>query len=205
MGDILPKTGLVVGVVGAGAMGRGIAQVAAVGGMKVLLIDSRPAAVSDAKKNIEKMRLRAAEKGAMDAAQARDAIERIEPINDLKGLAGCHLVIEAIAEDLGLKQNLLIELEGIVSDDCILASNTSSLSITTIASKCQRPQRVVGFHFFNPVPLMKLVEVIDGLRTLPAVGDALMDVGRRMGREPVRVKDAPGFLVNQVGRAYTLE
>jgi 3-hydroxybutyryl-CoA dehydrogenase len=202
---ILPKTGLVLGVVGAGAMGRGIAQVAATGGMKVLLIDSRPEAVSDAKQNIEKMLLRAAEKGAMDATQAREAIARVEPQSDLKGLAGCHLVIEAIAEDLGLKQDLFAQLESIVSDSCILASNTSSLSITTIASKCRRPQRVVGFHFFNPVPLMKLVEVIDGLRTLPAVGDALMDVGRQMGREPVRVKDAPGFLVNQVGRAYTLE
>ncbi|RTL50719.1 MAG: 3-hydroxyacyl-CoA dehydrogenase [Bradyrhizobiaceae bacterium] len=205
MGEILPKTGLVLGVVGAGAMGRGIAQVAATGGMKVLLIDSRPEAVADAKQHIEKMLLRAAEKGAMDAAKAREAIALVEPLNSLNGLAGCHLVIEAIAEDLALKQDLFAQLESIVSDDCILASNTSSLSITTIASKCRRPQRVVGFHFFNPVPLMKLVEVIDGLRTLPCVGDALMDVGRRMGREPVRVKDAPGFLVNQVGRAYTLE
>lgn len=205
MGDILPKTGLVLGVVGAGAMGRGIAQVAASGGMRVLLTDSRPEAISDARQQIEKMLLRAAEKGAMDVADARAAIARIEPLSDLNGLAGCHLVIEAIAEDLGIKQALFAQLEEIVSDDCILASNTSSLSITTIASKCRLPQRVAGFHFFNPVPLMKLVEVIDGLRTLSSVGDALMDVGRQMGREPVRVKDAPGFLVNQVGRAYTLE
>lgn len=186
-------------------MGRGIAQVAASGGMQVLLTDSRPEAVSDARQQIEKMILRAAEKGTMDAAEARAAIARIEPLNDLSGLAKCHLVIEAIVEDLGVKQALFAQLEDVVSEDCVLASNTSSLSITTIAAKCRRPERVVGFHFFNPVPLMKLVEVIDGLQTRPSIGDALMDIGRQMGREPVRVKDAPGFLVNQVGRAYTLE
>jgi len=114
-------------------------------------------------------------------------------------------VIEAVVENLEVKQALLDRLERIVTERCIIASNTSSLSITTIASKCHRPERVAGFHFFNPVPLMKLVEVIDGLQTDPAVGDVLMEVGRRMGREPVRIKDAPGFLVNQVGRAYTLE
>ncbi len=201
----LPKTDLMLGVVGAGAMGRGIAQVAATSGMTVLLFDSRPEAASEARQYIEKMLARAVEKNTLSAIDAQAAVARIRPIASLAEFAACHLVIEAVIENLRVKQDLFAELEGIVSDDCILASNTSSLSITTIAARSRRPQRIVGFHFFNPVPLMKLVEVIDGLQTMPAVGDALMEVGRRMGREPVRVKDAPGFLVNQVGRAYTLE
>lgn len=201
----LPKTDLVMGVVGAGAMGRGIAQVAATGGMTVLLFDSRPEAAGEARQYVEKMLARAVEKNTLSVAEAQAAVGRIRTVANLAGFTSCQLVIEAVIENLKVKQELFAELEGIVSDDCILASNTSSLSITTIAARSRRPQRIVGFHFFNPVPLMKLVEVIDGLQTTPAVGDALMDVGRRMGREPVRVKDAPGFLVNQVGRAYTLE
>jgi 3-hydroxybutyryl-CoA dehydrogenase len=115
------------------------------------------------------------------------------------------VVIEVIVENLEAKQKLFAELEAVVAPDCILATNTSSLSVTTIASKLKTPQRFAGFHFFNPVPLMKLVEVIDGLQTEDWVGEALMAVGRRMTREPVRLKDAPGFLVNQVGRGFTLE
>ena len=205
MESILPKEGLVIGVIGAGAMGRGIAQVAATGGMTVLLTDSRPEAVADAVKSIEKALARLKEKGTLEQGAMDQALARIKPVQNVEQLSECRLVIEAVIEKLDVKQALLAQLEGIVSDDCIIASNTSSLSITTIASKCSHPERVAGFHFFNPVPAMKLVEVIDGLQTLPAVGDALMDVGRRMGREPVRIKDAPGFLVNQVGRAYTLE
>jgi len=120
-------------------------------------------------------------------------------------MAPCHLVIEVIVEDLASKQKLFAELEGIVGEDCILATNTSSLAVTSIAAKLKRPERFAGMHFFNPVPLMKLVEVIDGVRTAPEVGDALMEVGRRMSREPVRVKDAPGFIVNQVGRGFGVE
>ncbi len=205
MGSILPKEGLVIGVIGAGAMGRGIAQVAATGGMTVLLTDSRAEAVADAVRSIEKALARLEEKGTIDHCEMDQALGRIKPVKELADLAQCRLVIEAVVENLDVKQALLTQLEGIVSDDCILASNTSSLSITSIASKCRHPERVAGFHFFNPVPVMKLVEVIDGLRTLPAVGDVLMDVGKRMGREPIRVKDVPAFLVNQVGRAYTLE
>jgi 3-hydroxybutyryl-CoA dehydrogenase len=205
VGSVLPKDGLVIGIVGAGAMGRGIAQVAATGGITVLLTDARPDAVSDAVKSIEKALARLKEKGTIDQGAMEQALGRIRPVQNLEQLAECRLVIEAVIEKLDVKQELLTQLENIVSSDCIIASNTSSLSITTIASKCRHPERVAGFHFFNPVPLMKLVEVIDGLQTLPVVGDALMDVGRRMGREPVRIKDAPGFLVNQVGRAYTLE
>ena len=205
MASILPEEGLVIGIIGAGAMGRGIAQVAATGGMTVLLMDSRAEVVADAVQSIGKALARLKEKGTLDQGAMDQALGRIKPVQNVEQLAECRLVIEAVIEKLDVKQALLAQLEGIVSDDCIIASNTSSLSITTIASKCSHPERVAGFHFFNPVPAMKLVEVIDGLQTLPAVGDALMDVGRRMGREPVRIKDAPGFLVNQVGRAYTLE
>jgi 3-hydroxybutyryl-CoA dehydrogenase len=148
---------------------------------------------------------RAVEKGSMQQSDVSAAMARIEVIGGIPALASCDLVVEAVIEDLDLKKQLFKELEAVVAPECILASNTSSLSITTIAAGATYPGRIAGFHFFNPVPLMKLVEVIDGLLTEKSVGDALMEVGRIMGREPVRVKDAPGFLVNQVGRAYTLE
>jgi 3-hydroxybutyryl-CoA dehydrogenase len=148
---------------------------------------------------------RAVEKGTMTKQAQAAAVGRIQVVDGPAAMAACHLVIEVIVENLAAKQALFAELEGIVADDCILATNTSSLSVTTIAAKLKKPGRFGGFHFFNPVPLMKLVEVIDGVRTEPWVGDALMEVGRRMGREPVRLKDAPGFLVNQIGRGFTVE
>lgn len=197
--------GAVVGVIGAGAMGRGIAQVAATGGYRVLLTDSRPGAAADARDFIAGMVKRAAEKGTLSATTADAAIQRIVLVDGVADLKPCGLVIEAVVEDPAVKQALFAELEGVVAADCIIASNTSSLSVTTLASKLEHPGRFAGFHFFNPVPLMKLVEVIDGVRTEPWVADALMAAGRRMGREPVRVKDAPGFLVNQVGRGFTIE
>ncbi|MEL6373131.1 MAG: 3-hydroxyacyl-CoA dehydrogenase [Pseudomonadota bacterium] len=123
----------------------------------------------------------------------------------LEVFASCPVVIEAIIEDLAIKHDTFVKLEQICARDAVLATNTSSLSVTSIASACAHPERIAGLHFFNPVPLMKLVEVIDGVRTDPTVGDALMQLGARFTREPVRVKDAAGFLVNQVGRGYTLE
>ncbi|MFZ5556341.1 MAG: 3-hydroxyacyl-CoA dehydrogenase [Pseudomonadota bacterium] len=197
--------GAVVGVVGAGAMGRGIAQVAATGGYRVLLTDSRPGAAAEAREFIAGMLKRAAEKGSMSAGDADAAVQRIELVDAVAALKPCALVIEAVVEDPAVKQALFAQLEVIVAEDCIIASNTSSLSVTALASKLQRPGRLAGFHFFNPVPLMKLVEVIDGVRTEAWVADTLAAVGKRMGREPVRVKDAPGFLVNQVGRGFTIE
>ena len=151
------------------------------------------------------MLTRAAEKGSMTKDDAVGAVNRIRIVGAPSDMAACHAIIEVIVENLEAKQKLFAELEGIVAPDCILATNTSSLSVTTIASRMKTPQRFGGFHFFNPVPLMKLVEVIDGLQTESWVGDALMQLGRRMTREPVRLKDAPGFLVNQVGRGFTLE
>jgi len=196
---------LIVGVVGAGAMGRGIAQVAATGGCTVKLFDTRPESTREAFKFIDGMLGRAVEKGRMEAGDAKAAMARIETIDTMSAFSDCHVVIEAAVENLEIKRVIFAELESIVGEDVILATNTSSLSVTTIASSCERPERVAGFHFFNPVPLMKLVEVIDGIRTEPWVTDFLFGLGERMGREPVRVADAPGFLVNQVGRGYTIE
>jgi 3-hydroxybutyryl-CoA dehydrogenase len=193
---------LTVGVIGTGAMGRGIVQVAAAGGMRVLMTDTRAGAAQEAREFVAKMLDRAVEKGGMRKDEAVAAVERIAVVNGPGDMKPCHVVIEAIVENLQAKQELFSELEAVVAPDCILASNTSSLSVTAIASKMKTPQRFAGFHFFNPVPLMRLVEVIEGLRTESWVADALMDVGRRMTREPVRLKDAPGFLVNQVGRGF---
>ncbi|HWI14380.1 MAG TPA: 3-hydroxyacyl-CoA dehydrogenase NAD-binding domain-containing protein, partial [Burkholderiales bacterium] len=194
-----------MGVIGTGAMGRGIVQVAAAGGINVLMLDARPGAAQEARDFIEKMLTRAAEKGTISAADAAAATARVKVAQTTADFKGCHVVIEAIVENLDAKRALYAELEEIVAADCILATNTSSLSVTTIGAKLKRPQRFAGFHFFNPVPLMKLVEVIDGLLTENWVSEALMAIGKRMTREPVRLTDAPGFLVNQVGRGFTLE
>lgn len=196
---------LAIGVIGTGAMGRGIVQVAAAGGLNVIMTDSRPGAAKDAREFVVKMLLRAAEKGSVTREEADAAAARISIVDTLAGFKPCHMVVEAIVENLDAKRQLLAELEATVAPDCILATNTSSLSVTTIAAQMKTPQRFAGLHFFNPVPLMKLVEVIDGLQTEPWVSEALMVIGRRMTREPVRLSDAPGFLVNQVGRGFTLE
>jgi len=194
-----------LGVLGAGAMGRGIAQVAAAGGMRVRLFDTNQDAVSDACGFIASMFKRAAEKGRMSEAEATAAADRIVPLTAMEGFAGCDAVIEAVVENLAVKHKVFAALEDIVAADAILASNTSSLSVTSIASRCRNPERVAGFHFFNPVPLMPLVEVIAGVLTEDRVCDDLVTIGRRMTREPVRVNDAPGFLVNQVGRGFNIE
>src|SRR5689334_1518951 len=196
---------LTIGVIGTGAMGRGIVQVTALGGMNVLITDARSGAAEEAREFVSKMIGRAAEKGSVTQDQALAAVGRIKITDKLEDFASCHVVIEAIVENLDAKRELFAQLEKIVSADCILATNTSSLSVTTIAAKLKSPQRFGGFHFFNPVPLMKLVEVIDGLQTEEWVSQGLMAIGRRMTREPVRLSDAPGFLVNQVGRGFTLE
>ena len=173
---------LIIGVIGTGAMGRGIAQVAAAGGMQVLMADSRPGAAQEARDFIGKMLDRAAEKGATTKDEAVAAANRIRIVGGPADMKPCHAVIEAIVENLEAKQQLFAGLEGVVGPDCILATNTSSLSVTTIAAKLKTPRRFAGFHFFNPVPLMKLVEVIDGLQTENWVAEALMVIGRRMTR-----------------------
>jgi 3-hydroxybutyryl-CoA dehydrogenase len=157
---------LTLGVIGAGTMGRGIAQTAAAAGIKVMLVDASDTAAADALAFISKMFDRAAEKGRMTADEAADAKRRIEIVTGpMAPMAACHAVVEAVFEDLAVKRALFAELEGIVADDCVLATNTSSLSVTAIAAECRLPGRVAGFHFFNPVPLMKIVEVVGGVLT----------------------------------------
>jgi len=205
MTAIVEKPDLIVGVVGTGTMGRGIIQVTTAGGMRVVIHDSKAGAADDAKKFVSSMLQRLAEKQKMTADEANAAIERISIAKNLKDLAPCDVVIEVIVEKLDPKQALFAELEKVVRPDAILASNTSSLSITSIASRCQHPERVGGLHFFNPVPLMKLVEVIGGARTAPWVIENLTTLGNRMTRQPVVVADSPGFLVNHIGRAFVPE
>jgi len=194
-----------IGIVGAGAMGRGIAQIAAQAGLQVLLYDLNQQAVEAGRDALEQTWSKLASKGKITAEDGQASLARIRPCNDLNEMAAAQLVVEAIIERLDIKQDLFKQLEGIVADDCILASNTSSLSITAIAAGCDKPARVVGYHFFNPVPLMKVVEVIDGVRTDPAVGDALMALSVTMGHTPVRAKDMPGFIVNHAGRGMNIE
>ncbi|SLN23044.1 3-hydroxyacyl-CoA dehydrogenase [Oceanibacterium hippocampi] len=196
---------ITVGIVGAGAMGRGIAQVSATGGMRVKLFDVADGAAAKARDFVAGMLQRAVEKGRMEADEQAAALDRISVAASIADLADCDLVVEAVVERLDVKQALFRDLEAVVGDDAILVSNTSSLRIAGIATNCTRPERVAGLHFFNPVPLMKLVEVIRAPATSPAVIERLTAISKRMGRVPVVVQDAPGFLVNLGGRAYTTE
>lgn len=194
-----------VGVVGAGAMGRGIAQIAAQAGSTVHLYDTSAEAVARACDDIQGQWARMQEKGKLDAGAAQACRQRLQPAPGLQALAGCDLVVEAIVERLDVKKSLFAQLEGIVAPDAVLASNTSSLSITAIAAGMQRPQRFAGYHFFNPVPLMKVVEVIAGLKTDTAVCTRLAAYAKEMGHTPVQAQDTPGFIVNHAGRAYGTE
>lgn len=196
---------LTLGVIGTGAMGRGIAQIAAQAGVRVLLNDSRLEAAREGRASIAGQLKRLAEKGKLTVDQSQQAVDRVNIVESLQGLAPCHIVVEAIVENLDVKRKLFQSLEAIVSDACLLATNTSSLSVTAIAAGTQLPGRVGGYHFFNPVPLMKVVEVIDGLLTEPWVGEALTQLAHRMGHTPVRAKDTPGFIVNHAGRGFGTE
>jgi 3-hydroxybutyryl-CoA dehydrogenase len=199
------RSDLVAGVAGAGTMGRGIAQVLAQCGARTLLFDAQPGAARKAKDSIAQALGKLVEKGRLGAAEADTSAGRIEIIDSVEALAPCHVVVEAIVEDLGAKQKLFSSLEQAVKGDCILASNTSSLSVTAMAAACKRPGRVAGYHFFNPVPVMKVVEVVDGVLTEPWATEALTALARRFGHTPVRCKDTPGFVVNHAGRAFVPE
>jgi 3-hydroxybutyryl-CoA dehydrogenase len=204
------RADLTLGIVGAGVMGRGIAQVAAECGVTVLLADARREAVEEARAFCVEMIGRRAAKGtisleAADAAAARVQATGAGPDTGYADFASCHLAIEAVAERMDVKHAVLAGLEGAVSDDCVIATNTSSLSVTGFAAEARRPERVAGFHFFNPVPLMRVVEVIGGLLTDEAVLDSLAGLARRMGHHPVRAADTPGFIVNHAGRGYGTE
>ena len=199
------RSDLVVGVAGAGTMGRGIAQVLAQCGARTLVYDAQPGAAAKGKEAIGQALGRLLEKGRLGAAQVQAAMDRLEVADSLERFSPCHVVVEAIVEDLAAKKTLFAALEGMVSESCILASNTSSLSVTAMAAACKRPQRVAGYHFFNPVPVMKIVEVVDGVLTDPAATEALAGLARRFGHAPVRCQDTPGFVVNHAGRAFVPE
>jgi 3-hydroxybutyryl-CoA dehydrogenase len=195
----------IVGVAGAGAMGRGIAQVCVQAGSTVKLFDTQPAALARARDDVFAQWDRMVDKGRMEAAAAAACKQRLQVVDKVQAFAGCGLVIEAIVERLDVKQALFRELEAIVAPEAVLATNTSSLSVTALAAGLQRPQRVAGYHFFNPVPLMKVVEVVAGLKTEPGVCDALAAYAGAMGHTPVQAQDTPGFIVNHAGRGYTTE
>ncbi len=199
------KDPLCIAIIGAGVMGRGIAQVAACAGIEVILHDLDAAVVNDAVDFVYRMLDRAVAKGKMSEAESASARACIRKSSDLDNLSDADLVIEAIIENIDVKQSLFRELEAIVTDDCILATNTSSLSVTNVAANCNKPDRVAGFHFFNPVPLMKLVEVISAIRTSEHVAAQLQALTLRLGHTPVMVNDSPGFLVNHAGRGLITE
>ncbi|MSQ54964.1 MAG: 3-hydroxyacyl-CoA dehydrogenase [Betaproteobacteria bacterium] len=201
----IQRKDLLAGVAGSGTMGRGIVQVLAQCGVRVLVFDAQPGAAAKGKSAIAQSLAKLVEKGRATQADADATLGRIEIVDALAAFAPCHLVVEAIIERLDAKQELLRALEAIVSDDCILASNTSSLSVTAMAAACRKPGRVAGYHFFNPVPVMKVVEVVDGVLTEAWVGDALLALAKRYGHTAVRCQDTPGFIVNHQGRAYVPE
>ncbi len=193
------------GLVGTGAMGRGIAQIAAQAGSTVLLHDAQAGAAQNAQTAIYSQWDKMAEKGRLDADALAGCKARLVCIGALEELAACDLVIEAIVERLDVKQALFAQLEAVVRPDAVLASNTSSLSVTALAARLKHPQRVAGFHFFNPVPLMKVVEVIAGLKTDAAVCAGLTAYAKQMGHTAVAAQDSPGFIVNHAGRGYGTE
>lgn len=195
----------VLGIVGTGLMGRGIAQIAAQAGVSVLLYDAKEGAAQEARKFVQDSLGKLVAKGKIVLEAAKAAVERIRVEENLEGLKSCHIVIEAVVENLEIKRQLFWELEGVVGDECLLATNTSSISVTAIAAGCRLPGRIGGFHFFSPVPLMKIVEVIDGLLTEKWVGEELATLAHRMGHASVRAKDTPGFIVNHAGRGFGTE
>ena len=187
-----------VGVVGLGTMGAGIAQVCIEAGFETIGREVSAELAEQAKEGIEHFITRKVEKGQLPQ-EARDAaVGRLDLTTDLTALAECDLVVEAAFEDLAVKHELFAELDRITRPDAILASNTSALSVTEIAAACERPERVVGMHFFNPAPLMKLVEIVRAERTSDEVFDAAHELAERLGKVPIRCYDTPGFVVNRV-------
>jgi 3-hydroxybutyryl-CoA dehydrogenase len=194
-----------VAVIGCGAMGAGIAQVAAMAGHPVLLFDARPHAADAALVRLRQTFATLACKGRMTAADADAAGARLQAVDALPGVAGAALIVEAIVEDLAAKRALFAALEATVDDRCILATNTSSLSVTAIGRGLARPGRLVGMHFFNPAPLMALVEIVSGLATEPAVADTAHATALAWGKCPVHAASTPGFIVNRVARPFYAE
>lgn len=192
----------VVGIIGGGTMGSGIAQVAATSGCKVKLYDTNQAALDKAKASLEKILLRLIEKGRIDTSEKDRIQANIAYVSNLKDLADSNLTIEAIIENLDIKKKVFSELESYVAADCIIASNTSSLSIASIAASLKKPERCVGIHFFNPAPLMKLVEVIPAIQTSKEVLEKSIQTIKDWKKVVAVAKDTPGFIVNRVARPF---
>jgi 3-hydroxybutyryl-CoA dehydrogenase len=198
-------TSQVVTVIGAGAMGAGIAQIAAVAGHPVRLFDAKAGAAAQAVANIGATLAKLADKGKLSTEVLQRAVANLQAIDALADAAGSALVVEAIVENLEVKRGLFVDLAAIVGADCILASNTSSISLTAIAAGVPQPERVVGMHFFNPAPLMALVEVVSGLTTSPAVAACIYATAAAWGKAPVHTTSSPGFIVNRVARPFYAE
>ena len=194
-----------VGIIGAGTMGSGIAQVAATADCKVKIFDLNQEALDKAKTALEKILNRLIEKGRIDAVEKNRIQGNISYVSDMKSFSDADMTIEAIVENIDIKMKVFQELESIVSEDCIIASNTSSLSIASIASSLDKPERCVGIHFFNPAPLMKLVEVIPAIQTSEATLKTSVDTIESWKKVVAVAKDTPGFIVNRVARPFYSE
>ena len=187
-----------IGVIGAGTMGRGIAQVGAASGFEVVMSDVGPETVQAGLAAIDKQLARAVERERMSAAEKDALLSRIETATGIEAMAGADVCIEAATENPDVKLQLFRDLESVCGEDTILASNTSSISLTKIAGACTRPEHVIGMHFFNPVPLMKLVEIIRAMQTSDATFEAAKALADRLGKTAVAVADSPGFVVNRM-------
>jgi 3-hydroxybutyryl-CoA dehydrogenase len=194
-----------IGILGAGSMGRGIAQVAAAAGHPVILCDNLTMALSKSNKAIQDSLKKTVEKGKMTDAEAYDAFNRIRFTDHMSHFRNCSLVIEAIVEDIEHKQIAFRSMEAVVGEDTILGSNTSSLSISAMGAQMKRPERVLGIHFFNPVPQMRLVEIIPAIQTDPATIERVRRLVNSWGKKTVLANDTPGFIVNRVARPYYTE
>lgn len=194
-----------IGVIGAGTMGAGIAQVAAAAGHPVRLHDTRAGAAEEAVNRIREGLERPVQRGRMTAAAADALCARIEPAAATREMADCALVIEAVVEDLTVKRELFAELEVICGPEALLASNTSSISITAIGAALEHPGRLLGMHFFNPAPILKLVEIVRGAATTTAAAEAALATAAAWGKRPVHARSTPGFIVNRVARPFYAE
>ncbi|UCD92775.1 MAG: 3-hydroxybutyryl-CoA dehydrogenase [Methanobacteriota archaeon] len=187
-----------IGVLGAGTMGNGIAQVSALCGHDVVMRDIEDRFLENGMKAIEKSLSKGVEKGKLSEEQKQDALSRIQTTLNVEDMKDVDFIIEAVIEDVDLKKNVFKELDNLVRDDVIFATNTSSISITDLASATKRPDKFIGMHFMNPVPVMKLIEVIRGMETSDETMIAVFDLSERMGKIPVEVNDYPGFVANRI-------
>lgn len=194
-----------VGVIGAGTMGTGIAQIASLGGLETVLYDADPEALENGMIRLGEDFAKGESRGRWNEEESEEAMARLSCPEVFEDLDGCELVIEAVPERVELKRRVFVELAGLLGPEAVLATNTSSLRVSEIAEGVPRPERVVGMHFFNPPPLMKLVEVVAAERSSEAALGAATEVGELMGRRPIRAKDSPGFVANRLSRPFTLE